>query len=401
MRFFIQANLGNACFSLLYYFLQLFAFFRHESKFIEEIVQEVRNKLSRTVLMVTQCPVGIDFRVEKINLWLQDQSTEAGIGVIYGMGGIGKTTIAKAIYNMNFERFECSSFLADIREVSKKPHGLVRLQKQLLRDILKGKKQKVHSVDEGIVRIKNAICCKKVFVILDDVDELDQLNAVFGMREWLYPGSKVIITTRTEKLLKAYEAFKMFKVYELDNKDSFQLFCWHAFGQDHPNEGYRKLSLSVLQHCQGLPLALRVLGSSLRGRSLEVWVSALETLEAIPDNHILEILAVSYESLQDELDKKLFLHVACFFIGKEKEYVAKVLDECGLFPTVGIQNLMDRGLITIESGNKLMIHQLIQDMAREIIRKESPEEPGKRSILCHHEDSFYVLSTKTVRNILS
>ncbi|XP_057493672.1 disease resistance protein RPV1-like [Actinidia eriantha] len=367
----------------------------YESKFIEEIVQEVRSKLCRTVLMVTQFPVGIDFRVEKINLWLQDQSTDAGIGVIYGMGGIGKTTIAKAIYNMNFERFECSSFLADIREASKKPYGLVRLQKQLLRDILKGKKQKVHSVDDGIVRIKNAIRCKKVFVVLDDVDELAQLNAVFGMREWLYPGSKVIITTRTEKLLKAYEAFKMFKVYELDNKDSFQLFCWHAFGQDHPNEGYKELSLSVLQHCRGLPLALRVLGSSLRGRSLEVWESALEKLEAIPHNHILKILAVSYESLQDELDKKLFLHVVCFFVGKEKEYVAKVLDECGLFPTFGIEKLMDRGLITIESGNKLMIHQLIQDMAREIIRKESPEEPGKRSILCHHEDSFYVLRTKT------
>ncbi|CAL5329911.1 unnamed protein product [Camellia sinensis] len=367
----------------------------HESMFIQEIVQEVGKKLNRMVLMVTQYPVGIDFRVKKINLWLQDTSTDADIGVICGMGGIGKTTIAKTVYNLNFERFKYSSFLANIKEASKQPNGLVRLQRQLLRDILKGKKQKISSVDEGIMKIKDAICCKKVFVVLDDVDQLDQLNSVFGMRGWLYPGSKIIITTRNERLLKAYEACKMFKVNELDSKESLQLFCWHAFGQDHPIEGYAEHSRSVLQHCGGLPLALQVLGSSFRGKSVEVWESALEKLEAIPDNLILEKLAVSYESLQDDLDKKLFLYIACFFIGKDKECVVKILDECYLYPTVGIRNLMDRCLITIENGNKLMMHQLLQEMAREIIHKESPEIPGKRSILCHQKDSFYVLSTKT------
>ncbi|XP_052192447.1 disease resistance protein RPV1-like isoform X3 [Diospyros lotus] len=369
--------------------------FEHESLFIQEIVQEIGKKLNRTVFMVAQYPVGLDRRVKKINLWLQDGSSDAVIGVIHGMGGMGKTTIAKTIYNLNFERFKYRSFLADIREASKRPNGLVRLQTQLLEDILKGRKQKIQSVDDGIIKMKNAICGRKVFIVLDDVDQLDQLNAVFGMQDWLYPGSKVIVTTRNERLIKAHGTCKMFKVDQMDNKESFDLFCWHAFGKARPDEGYMELSLNVLQYCGGIPLALRVLGSSLRGRSVVVWESALKKLEAIPNNDVLETLAVSFESLQDDLDKKLFLHIACFFVGKDKDYIVKVLDECELYPTVGIHSLVDRCFITIDDGNKLKMHQLIQDMAKEIIRKESPEEPGRRSLLCHEKDSHYVLTTKT------
>ncbi|XP_052192452.1 disease resistance protein RPV1-like isoform X7 [Diospyros lotus] len=369
--------------------------FEHESLFTQEIVQEIGKKLNRTVFMVAQYPVGLDWRVEKINLWLQDGSSDAVIGVIHGMGGMGKTTIAKTIYNLNFERFKYRSFLADIREASKRPNGLVRLQTQLLEDILKGRKQKIQSIDDGIIKIKNAICGRKVFVVLDDVDQLDQLNAVFGMQDWLYPGSKIIITTRNERLIKARGTCKMFKVDQMDNKESFELFCWHAFGKARPDEGYMELSLNALQYCGGVPLALQVLGSSLHGRSVAVWESALKKLKAIPNNDVLETLAASFESLQDDLDKKLFLHIACFFVGKDKDYTVKVLDECELYPTVGIHSLVDRCLITIDDGRKLRMHQLIQDMAKEIIRKESPEEPGRRSFLCHEKDSCYVLSTKT------
>lgn len=97
------------------------------------------------------------------------------------MGGIGKTTIAKTAYNQNFEKFDGSSFLANVREASEQFNGLVRLQRQLLSDILKKKAQKVHNVDEGVIKIKNAVSCKRVLLVLDDVDDFDQLNAVTGM----------------------------------------------------------------------------------------------------------------------------------------------------------------------------------------------------------------------------
>ncbi|KAL7235582.1 hypothetical protein ACSBR1_018970 [Camellia fascicularis] len=367
----------------------------HEAKFIQEIVKEIRNKLNRRVFSVTQHQIGIDSRVKDINVWLQDGATDVGIVVISGIGGIGKTTIAKTVYNLNFDRFERSSFLADVRETSKQPNGLVRLQEQLLLDIMKGRKQKIGSVDEGIIKIKNALSCKRVLVVLDDVDQLDQLNALLGMQDWFDSGSKIIITTRNEQLLKAYKVHETHKVKELDDNESLQLFSWHAFGQSHPIEAYVEHSKRVIEHCGGLPLALQVLGCSLSRKDVNVWESALQKLKAIPDNQILKKLRISYDSLDDDHDKDLFLDIACFFIEKDRNYMLTILKGCDFYTGVGIQNLINKCLITIDNRDRLMMHQLLRDMGREVIRQESPEEPGERSRLWDHKDSFNVLNEKT------
>ncbi|KAL7235600.1 hypothetical protein ACSBR1_018986 [Camellia fascicularis] len=311
------------------------------------------------------------------------------------MGGIGKTTIAKAVYNLNFDKFESCSFLSNIRETSEQPNGLIRLQKKLLSDILKGKKEKIYNVDKGITSIKDAVCSKRVLIILDDVDELRQLNAVLVMRDWFYSGSKIIVTTRNERLLKAHEVCELHKVKELDDNESLQLFSWHAFEQDHPLEAYVEHSKRVIEHCGGLPLALQVLGCSLSRKDVNVWESALQKLKAIPDNQILKKLRISYDSLDDDHDKDLFLDIACFFIEKDRNYMLTILKGCDFYTGVGIQNLINKCLITIDNRDRLMMHQLLRDMGREVIRQESPEEPGERSRLWDHKDSFNVLNEKT------
>ncbi|XP_058216139.1 disease resistance protein RPV1-like [Rhododendron vialii] len=362
----------------------------HELKFIQDIVRVIGNKLNRPVLHVAHNLIGIQSRVRNINSWLQDESN-VGIAVIYGMGGIGKTTIAKFAYNLNIERFEASSFLANIREISEGPEGLVHLQRQFLSDILKRGKEKIRCVDEGISKIKDVICCKRVLVVLDDVDDRAQFDALIGMRDWFHPGSKIILTTRNIHLLKANEVDESFEVVGLDSYESLELFSWHAFGQGHPIEGFTELSQRVIQHCGGLPLALQVLGCSLSDHSLDIWKNTLQKLAAIPNSKILKKLQISYDYL-DENDKELFLHIACFFIGKGKDFIVRILDD--LYPTVGIQTLIDRCLLTINGHNKLMMHQLLQQMGREIVCQESPKEPGKRSRLWHYKDSFKVLSEK-------
>ncbi|GMP39608.1 hypothetical protein CsSME_00010374 [Camellia sinensis var. sinensis] len=349
----------------------------HEARFIQKIVKEIANKLDRTVLSVGPYQIGINSRIEEINSWLQDESTDVGIVTICGMGGIGKTTIAKTVYNLNFDKFEGSSFLANIKEISEQHDGLVCLQRKLLQDILKGKQKKIHSVDEGIIKIKDAICCKRVFLVLDDVDKVEQLNAVLMMQDWFSPGSKIIITTRRERLLKAQKLCKVHKVKELNDDESLELFSLHAFRQDHPIEGYVEHSKRVVHYCRGLPLALQVLGSSLHNKNVDVWESASKKLEAIPDSQILK---KSYDSLDDH-DGNLFLDVACFFVRKDRDFIISILDGCDFHTRVGIDNLVDRCLLTIDENNKLMMHQLLQAMAREVIRQESPEEPEKRSRL--------------------
>ncbi|CAN6704059.1 unnamed protein product [Malus baccata var. baccata] len=365
----------------------------HEAQFIKKIVKVIEVKLSRTPLSVAPYLVGINSRVEEITLWLKDGSSDVGIFVICGIGGIGKTTIAQVVYNSNFSRFEGRSFLENIREISERPNGLVQVQMQLLYDILGGREVKIHSISEGIIKIKDVISCKKVFLVLDDVDHTSQLDAILRMRDWFYPGSKIIITTRRAGLLKSQKAVKVHNVKTLNHVESLELFSWHAFGQDHPIDGYIELSERVVSNSGGLPLALQVLGSSLSGQNLDVWESALKKLEAIPNSDIVNKLRISYDSLQDDHDKNLFLHIACFFIGKDKDVIVKILDGCGFFTTVGIQNLSDRCLVTVDEYNKVKMHQMIRDMGREIVRQES-KELEKRSRLWNHNDSLNVLREK-------
>nr|XP_028949345.1 TMV resistance protein N-like [Malus domestica] len=370
---------------------------RYESQFIQDIVEAVGNKLDymnmwKRRLRVDPYVIGRDYYVESLNTWLEDGSNDVGVAVIHGMGGIGKTTIAKIAYNQNFSKFQASSFLSDIRETSKQANGFVHLQRNLLSDIQKRKVNNIYSHDEGIIKIKRAVRCKRVLIVLDDVENLEQFNVILGMRDWLHPGSKIIITTRHEHLLRA-EVCVRFKVEGLPEHQSLKLFSWHAFGQPHPQEGYMELSRPVVEHCGGVPLALQVLGSSLFGKTVDVWKNALHNLDVITEGKIQKILGISFHSLQDH-DKRLFLHIACFFVGKDKDFTTTILDECDFATEVGLQHLVDRCLVEINVHNKLIVHQLLQDMGRAIIHEESPEDPGKRTRLWH-KDAFNVLTKLT------
>ncbi|KAJ9675663.1 hypothetical protein PVL29_024536 [Vitis rotundifolia] len=101
---------------------------------------------------------------------------------ICGIGGIGKTTIAKALYNVISYQFKGASFLANVREKSKDDVGLLRLQ-QLLNDIQKRKNRQISNVHEGMNAIKKVLSLKRVLVVLDDVDNCIQVENLVGKRD--------------------------------------------------------------------------------------------------------------------------------------------------------------------------------------------------------------------------
>ena len=70
------------------------------------------------------------------------------------------------------------------------------------------------------------------------MDTVDLLDAILGMRDWLSQGSKIIITTRREQLLKAHEVCQVHKVEKLDNDESLELFSCHAFVKNCPIDGF-------------------------------------------------------------------------------------------------------------------------------------------------------------------
>ncbi|XP_074339766.1 disease resistance protein RPV1-like isoform X2 [Apium graveolens] len=367
----------------------------YESKLIEKIVNVVKDKVTCYPLSVTQHPIGIGRSVQDISFWLRNCSNNVEVFALYGVGGLGKTTIAKCVYNMNFQLFEGGSFLENIREYSERPDGLVCLQRQLLSDISKGKAPTIKNLNDGILKIKSALLHRKLLIVLDDVDQVEQLDAIFGMREWFHQGSKIIITTRNVHLLEAYEHCTRYAIETLNSDDSLELFSWHAFRDSRPPECYMEHSKRIIKQCEGLPLALKVLGASLRGKNVDVWRSAIGKLEIIPHYKIQKILRVSYDSLQDDLDKDLFLEIACFFSGEAKSFVVRVLDECGYYTLIGIENLIDRCLLTIDTNENLRMHYLVQSMGREIIRQQLPRDPGQRSRLWYWKDSLEVLKDET------
>jgi hypothetical protein len=152
-----------------------------------------------------------------------------------------------------------------------------------------------------------------------------------------------------------------------------------------------------VNYAQGLPLALEVLGSFLRGRGLSEWNSALCKLGRVCDPNIFKILKISYDDLDYE-EKKIFLDIACFFNGEDKDRATEVLTSCDVSAIIGIEVLKERSLLTISHG-KLSMHDLLREMGYEIVRQESLDEPGKRSRLWLPNDINCVLSKNTVSDL--
>nr|XP_011470560.1 PREDICTED: uncharacterized protein LOC101303284 [Fragaria vesca subsp. vesca] len=365
----------------------------YESGFIHDIVGEILAQVPNTAyLNVADYPVGLESRVLHVNMLLDVEEKDVRMVGIWGTGGIGKTTVAKAVYNSIVDRFEGSCFLENVRENSMKDGGLVELQNTILFDILGEKRLKVNNADRGINVIKKMLSHKRVLLVLDDVNHFAQLKKLVGGVDWFGIGSRIIITTRDKHLLTAHQIKLIYKVKELNYDEATALFSWNAFARKRHQVDELKVN-SAVQYAQGLPLALIILGFRLCGRSADEWKEALDCYTRVPNQEIQEILKISYDALEDPV-KEVFLDIACFFKGKTRNYVVETLECCELNPKYCIELLIDNALICIE-GDHILMHDLAEEVGREVVRQESPTEPGRRSRLWFHEDVHHVLTENT------
>ncbi|KAL3740100.1 hypothetical protein ACJRO7_021389 [Eucalyptus globulus] len=358
---------------------------RDEANLIQCIVKELSIRLNRTPLHVAKYPVGIDSRVQEL-IWLsQKESADDDVLMIglWGPGGIGKTAIAKALYNAMMRQFEGCSFLEQVREKSNRSDGLVTLQKDLLSEILVHPLT-VYSVAGGISLIQERLCCKKVLLVLDDVDHMNQLNALAGKGNWFGKGSRIIVTSRDKQLLTSHGINCVYEIQTLGCCEAQYLFSLHAFPNSKSVEIRRDLIDKALHYADRLPLALEVLGSFLCGRKEPAWESTLHKLSKIPEPTINRVLKISFDGLDDN-EREIFLDIACFFKGKNIKYIKEVLDSCGFHTAIGIDILIERSLIK-NQYKTLEMHDLIQSMGRDIVNEACRDDPGKRSRLWLLED---------------
>ncbi|MED6218481.1 hypothetical protein PIB30_026953 [Stylosanthes scabra] len=368
-----------------------------EFKFIQDIVCKVATIISPKQIPEEENVVGLQFRVAELKsiLDIESNMNTFMLGII-GTGGIGKTTLAKALYNSICNEFEGACFVSNVRKTSNQDKGKIWLQKKILSDILEVQKIKLDSTEKGMYTIKARLNAKRVLIVLDDVDKIEQLKELTGGCDWFGLGSRIIITTRDKHLLVAHQIKRIYEMEMMNDRESLELFCQNAFKMSTPARNYEDLSNRAIRYAKGLPLALKVIGSELIDKDVHFWESSLDKYKKNLHGDIQNILRVSYDSLECN-QKEIFLDIACFFNGKRLKYVKRILDGCDFYTDSDIETLVDKSLITIEDGY-LRMHDLIQDMGREIVKQEAPKEPGERSRLWLCEDVLEVLTENKGNN---
>ncbi|CAN1834689.1 Disease resistance protein L6 [Linum perenne] len=225
---------------------------------------------------------------------------------IYGIGGVGKTTIAKAVYNKISYRFGRCCFLKDIREKQEKEDGNVILQKKLISDILKMDSVSISDENGGRKMIKERVSRHKVLIVLDDVDENFIFEDILGSPEDFVPGSRFIVTSRNTKILSTLNdnQCQLHEVGAMDHSRSLELFCKHAFKKNSPPLNFKILSNKIVATTGGLPLTLKVIGSLLFKEDIPVWEEKLGT------NQVKAIRVNSSSVVLQELKSECFTNLS-------------------------------------------------------------------------------------------
>ncbi|KAF8035686.1 hypothetical protein BT93_C1651 [Corymbia citriodora subsp. variegata] len=387
---------------------------KRQGEEIESIVEVASRKLNTRERIVPEHLVKDNAQLEAIMKLLDVGSDGVCFVGVHGMGGIGKTTLTTVLYNKLSLHFEGCCFLQDVRVHWQPPSGPLDLQKKLLLHFVNSSIiDQIKDVDAGTKMIKRVLCKKRVLIVLDDLDNKEQFEKLAGKSDWFGSGSRIIITTRDERIFTAQvessckenqnhpKEISRYAVRVMEFDQALQLFYKHVFRSHSPVDDYNTLSKAIVCKVDRLPLAVEVIGSHLynlgfakekHGDKIKLLKETLQKLHEGPFKDVQRALMISYEGLEKN-QKEIFLDIACFFSNENKRYPIIMWDDCKYQPHTEIRVLRQLSLIKIRD-DKFWMHDQVRDFGRDIIRKVHTP-PFSR--VWEHKEAVELLQKKEVK----
>ncbi|KAJ0640300.1 putative P-loop containing nucleoside triphosphate hydrolase, leucine-rich repeat domain superfamily [Helianthus annuus] len=294
---------------------------------------------------------------------------------IVGMGGLGKTTLARILYDDAEvkKHFELKAWVSVSDQFD-----IFNISKVILQSV-KGEGNEFTDQNLLQVALKNQLKDKRFLIVLDDVwseSHEDWQTLVSPFKECA-AGSKIIMTTRKVQLLTKLGYVHLNHVQTLSHDDAVSLFAQHALGADnfdsHPV--LKQYGEGIVEKCDGLPLALIVLGRSLRTKNEEEeWKELLnnEIWRLGKKDEIVPALRLSYNDLSACL-KQLFAYCSLF----PQDYMFDKDDLILLW--------MAEGFLNMSSSNKSMERLGVEYFEELLSRSLFQHAPNNKSLFVMHD----------------